>query len=89
MHSKIKLQDIYEDITNLKLTSGGNTFKDGGSKPLDFSDGFSCMFDWGIGSPTKGKIVKSWEDRTVITLDEKYLNILRNDERYSFLKKYI
>lgn len=89
MRFKIKLQSIYEDATELKLTSGGVTYKDGGSKPLVFSDGFSCMFDWGIGSPTKGKFVKSSKDRTVIIPDEKYLNILRNDERYSFLNKYI
>lgn len=89
MHFKIKLQSIYEDATELKLTSGGITIMDGGSRPLEFSDGFSCMFDWGIRSPTKGKFVKSWKDRTVIIPDEKYLNILRNDERYSFLKKYI
>lgn len=87
--SKIKLQDIYEDVTtDLKLVSCMGT-RDGGSHHLEFSDGFKCMFDFGINSPTKGKFVKAWKDRTVITPDKKYLDLLRNDERCTFFKRYI
>ena len=74
--SKIKLGAVYEDVAGLKVISC-NTLRDGGSRHIEFNDGFECLYDWGMMSKTKGKFVKSWQDRTVIELDEKHLNVLK------------
>ena len=81
-----QLSQIYESINDLKMVSCMGT-RDGGSHHIEFSDGFKCMFDWGIHSSTKGNFVKSWKDRTIINLPEKYKKILRDDERFGFKDK--
>ena len=71
------------EIDNLSLISCMG-LRDGGSMRIEFSDGFTCMYDHGINSSTKGKFVKGFQDRTIVDLPEKYKEILRKDDRFGY-----
>lgn len=74
----MKLKELFNESAE-PLTVTIDVLRDGGSNRCTFSDGFICLFDWGVGSKTRGKFVKSWEDRTVIELPKKYLDIAMNN----------
>jgi len=74
-----KLSEIYEGLNQeepLAVLRYGMS-RDGGSQNVTFSDGFTCMLDYGIGSPTRGKFVKSLTNKTVIDLPQKYKDVLK------------
>lgn len=81
-----KIGLIYEDMDKLKLESCMST-RDGGSQHIVFSDGFKCMYDHGLNSPTKNNFVKSWKDRTIIELPEQYKEILKQSELFGYKDK--
>lgn len=78
------LKSIYENVLNeekVSVTYCG-TLRDGGSIPLEFSDGFKCMYDNGIGSKSRKNFVNSWKDRTIIKLDQKYIDALKECDNF-------
>jgi len=76
--SQVKDIDDFEKLEILSCI----TVRDGGSQKIKFSDGFSCVYDNGINSVTRGKFVKDFKDRTVIDVPEKYKELLKKDSRF-------
>lgn len=85
----IKLSNVYNSVSESDDKQNDKVYvkqlgslRDGGSIPIEFSDGFTCMFDNGLNSSTKHKFVKSWKDRTIIDLDKKYKDALIKSEAF-------
>lgn len=83
-----KLINIFEDVyDDLKITELRAGVRDGGSCFITFNDGFSCMYDHGFGTKSRDNFVKSWNDRTIISLEPRYLELIKQHPDFPYKNK--